>query len=76
MHTCGLSCSDNGCRLGVGRKSSDIFRHRPIEQFDVPRHVSDVPAEILERPLLERSAIEADFSACRLPYANNGACER
>jgi hypothetical protein len=64
--------------IGVRRilEAADILRHRTVEQFDILRHVADMPAERFGGPLIERRAIEPDVAAHRPPDSDQHARQR
>jgi hypothetical protein len=63
-----LGGRDHG--IGIRRilEAADVLRHRAVEQFDVLRHVADMPAERFGRPLIERRAVEPHGAAHRPPH--------
>src|SRR5262245_15771273 len=72
----GFSRSDDVLRLGFGIESRDIFRNGSPKQFDVLREITNVTSQVVGRPLIQVSAVQADTSRERLPYPDNGSEQR
>ena len=67
---------DDVHRIGIGLEARDVLSDCSGEQRDVLRQVADVAAERVGLPLRERSAVEPDGAARRLPRADQRARER
>ena len=76
MHTGFLGGGDDGLRLGLGIEATDVLRHRAREQFDILRQVTDMAAEHVRGPLVERGAVETNLAAGRDPDADQRADQR
>src|SRR5450631_2428953 len=76
MHTSSLRRLNDGLRIGVLIKASNINSHCSIKKFDVLWQISDVLTKRLRRPLMVRRAVESDSTARWLPNTDDGAHER
>src|SRR4051794_5346651 len=59
-----------------GSKRQIFWAHAAGDQFDILRQITDITAEHIGGPLIERRAIEPHFPAERLPYADQRAHQR
>ena len=76
MHVRRLGRSANGVRIWIGFEPSDVFTDRAREQFDILREVANMLTQIPSAPLIQRCAIETDFTAKWSPYANQESRQR
>ena len=76
MHAGRLGRRDHGGGRRIGRKARDVLGDGALEQLHVLRQVTDVAAERLGRPLLDRGAVEPDAAARRRPHPDDGANQR